>query len=325
MNSPSLRPDLPPAPDDRSHDWPAGTHVAPPYRPKLRVHIILFLLTLLTTLVAGAVNPFQNFNERVFIYIVTHPSLLLTGMPYALSLLAILLAHEMGHYILSRRHGVITSLPYFLPVPVAFGTFGAVIVTRSPYPNRRALMDIGAAGPIAGFLVALPLIAIGISMSTVQTFSDGTPIWLGEPLIMKLLIYLIIGPLPEGHDVVLHPVAFAGWFGCLVTMLNLLPISQLDGGHILYALSGRSPSSKRLQLGMTITSFAVMGYLGMSYLGWYVWAGLLFIMSMIFRFRHPPSLDDTTPLDPRRKIIGLIAIVILIVTFIPVPFTLPEM
>lgn len=326
MNTPSLRPDLSPASDDGSNDWSADTPVAPPYRSKLRVHIILFLLTLLTTLMAGAMSPL-GYDLTAIIYLIANPVLFLHGAPYALSLLAILTAHEMGHYVLSRRHGVVTSLPYFLPSPISFGTFGAVIVTRSLYPNRRALMDIGAAGPIAGFLVALPITAIGISMSTVQALpTDGTPyVGMGDPLILKLLTYLIIGPLPEGHDVFVHPVAFAGWFGFLVTMLNLIPVSQLDGGHILYALSGRSPSSQRLQLGMTIASFAVMGYLGMSFLGWYVWAGLLFIMSISFRFRHPPSLDDTTPLDLKRKIIGLIAIVILVVTFIPVPFTLPGM
>lgn len=301
---------------DVSDDW----ETSPP-TSSLRTHIILFACTVLTTLCAGVMGPL-NYNITWVPDLVMRPSLLLEGIPFAVSLLSILMAHEMGHYVLSRYHGVRASLPYFLPSPVAFGTFGAVIVTRSLYPNRKALMDIGAAGPIAGFIVALPVTLIGLSLSTVQKLADvGTGyVTMGEPLILKALTWVVLGPLPEGYDVFVHPVAFAGWFGFLITMMNLMPVSQLDGGHILYAVIGTSHRARRLQLGLTVATFAVMGVLGMYFTGWYVWAGLLLLMGLRFKFRHPPSLDDYTPLDARRKYIGIIAVLIMIVSFIPVPF-----
>lgn len=325
MNGIPSQPNLPSAPqDDDRFDYQALTQPGRPVRT--RRFVILFLCTVLTTLTAGAVSPLNNTPFALY-YLVTHPVLLLEGIPYAFSLLAILMAHEMGHYVMSRYHGVATSLPYFLPAPLFFGTFGAVIVSRSPYPNRRAIMDIGAAGPIAGFLVALPITAIGISLSTVVDMStvETTYVTMGEPLVLQALTYLILGPLPEGFDVMIHPMAFAGWFGFLITMLNLMPISQLDGGHILYAFLGRSPGAQRLQRAIMAGCFIVMVYLGMRFMGWYVWTGLLMIMSILFRFRHPPSMDDITPLDPKRRIIGVIAVIILIVTFIPVPLTDPLM
>lgn len=322
MTNPDWRPEQTPR-NNNPDEWQEDVETRAP--SSLRLHIILFLLTVLTTLAAGVAGPL-NYNIMMVPYLIMDPALLLHGIPFAASLLAILTAHEMGHYVYSRYHGVKASLPYFLPSPWAFGTFGAVIVTRSLYPNRKALMDIGAAGPIAGFIVALPITAYGVSLSTIQKLSDVETgyVTMGDPLILKGLTYLVLGPLPEGHDIFVHPVAFAGWFGFLVTMLNLMPVSQLDGGHILYALAGGSEYARKLQLGVAMVSFAVMGYLGIYFAGWYVWAALLLFMSYRLRFRHPPSLNDYTPLDMKRKIIGAVAIVIMIVTFIPVPFAFPE-
>ena len=320
MSNPQWRSELTPG-DNNPNGW--QNEVEARSTSPLRTHILLFVATIITTLAAGVFGPL-NYDITMIPYLLEQPSLFLNGVPFAFSLLAILTAHEMGHYVFSRYHGVKASLPYFLPSPVAFGTFGAVIVTRSLYPNRKALMDIGAAGPIAGFIVALPITAIGVSLSTVQKLADVETgyVTMGDPLILQGLSYLVLGPLPEGHDIFVHPMAFAGWFGFLVTMLNLIPISQLDGGHILYAMVGRSESAKRMQLGITIVCFAVMSYLGMYFTGWYVWCGLLLLMSYRFRFRHPPSLDDDTPLDTKRKVIGLITLIIMIVSFIPVPLTL---
>lgn len=299
--------------------WMDATPIYAPPKQKLRRHLVLFIATVLTTLVAGALQSVGV--ERL----IKNPALLVTGIPFSLSILAILTAHEMGHYVMSRRHGVITSLPYFIPSPLFIldlnpGTFGAVIVTRSPYPSRRALMDIGAAGPIAGFLIAVPITAIGVSLSRVMPVGTmrSAYVSLGEPLILKLLTYLIKGPLPEGYDVFIHPVAFAGWFGFLVTMMNLIPVGQLDGGHILYAFVGGSPVSQRVRLGFAIACLAILAYLGLSYTGWYVWGALIIVLGMTLR--HPPPLDDVTPLDFRRKLLGLTALLILILSFIPVPF-----
>lgn len=313
-----------PPSDDGQGDWHHLHHLMPVYgQPKqnIRRHFVLFILTMLTTLVAGAI---QSVGPDLLIQ---HPALIVRGIPFAFAILSILTAHEMGHYVMSRRHGVITSLPYFIPSPFFIfdlnpGTFGAVIVTRSPYPNRRALMDIGAAGPIAGFLVAVPITAIGVSLSRVMQVAAmrGGYVSLGEPLILTMLTHLIKGPIPAGYDVFIHPVAFAGWFGFLVTMMNLIPIGQLDGGHILYALLGGSPLSHRIRLIMVLACFGVLAYLGLSYKGWYVWGGLIIIMGMIFGLRHPPPMDDETPLDFKRKIIGLVTLIILGLSFIPVPF-----
>jgi membrane-associated protease RseP (regulator of RpoE activity) len=240
---------------------------------------------------------------------------LIGGFWYSLSLISILLAHEMGHFVMSRRHGVPASLPYFLPVPVPpFGTFGAIIKMRGRMSSRRALFDIGVAGPLTGLLVTLPAIIIGLLLSKPVLLAKAQDHFfhLGDSLLFVLVEKAVLGDLPEGYDLCLHPVAYAGWVGLFVTALNLLPVGQLDGGHIVYALFGRK---SKIIFGLTITLW--MGISIFFYVGW----TLMIVLVLLFGLRHPPPLDDITPLDLRRKILGGVVFSLFILSFTPVPFT----
>ncbi len=265
-------------------------------------NIILFLLTVITTLFAGAyINQVDPFSQ---------PLLIFKGASFAVPLLLILTFHEFGHYIESRIHGIKVSLPYFIPGPTLFGTFGAVIRSKSPFKTRRDLLDVGAAGPIAGFVVAVVVITIGLSHSkVVEEVSQGGLI-LGESLIFKFLSWMVLKDVPEGYSVFLSPAAFAGWAGILVTMLNLLPIGQLDGGHIMYALLGKN--QRKVALVATL-SLIPLGYF--LWMGWFVWVALV----ILIKIAHPPTLNDQVPLDNKRKIIGWVAMLIFVLSFTPVP------
>ncbi len=270
------------------------------------LHVLLFLLTFLSTLVVGAMYTGAD--------IIKDPIKIYKGLPFSATLLCILLAHEFSHYLASRRHGVEATLPYFLPAPTLFGTLGAFIKMKSPINTRNALMDIGASGPIAGFTVALVATVIGLFLSQVVAVTkvEGM-ITLGDSLLFKALTRLIVGSVPEGHDVVLHPVAFAGWIGFFVTALNLIPIGQLDGGHILYALMGeRHAKLSKALVGLMIG----LGLLVWE--GWLVWGVILIVLG----FRHPPIIYSEIPLDDKRKRIGWLAVIIFVITFIPVPITI---
>ncbi len=270
------------------------------------LHIILFILTFLTTVLVGALQEGVN--------IIEDPLLIYKGLPFSLTLLFILLAHELSHYLSSKKHRVKATLPYFIPAPNLIGTFGAFIKMKSPITSRNALMDIGASGPIAGFVISVIATVIGLSFSRISPAggSEGM-ITLGDSLLFSFLSKVVIGSVPEAHDVFLHPVAFAGWIGFFVTSLNLIPVGQLDGGHIAYALMGEKHAffSKVL-----IGIMAVLGYFFWE--GWLVWAVLLIILG----FRHPPIVYEEIPLDPKRKLVGLVAIIIFILTFTPVPITI---
>jgi membrane-associated protease RseP (regulator of RpoE activity) len=288
----------------------------------------LFFLTLLTTTVGGSLfqggNPFGT------------PADLARGLPYSMPLMSILLAHELGHYFACRRHRLKATLPYFIPVPppiFLFGTLGAFIKIKSPIQDRRALLDVGVAGPLAGMVLALPVAAVGISLSEFVTITgqEGN-LLLGESLLFRFLMELIKGPAPEGAQLLLHPVAFAGWIGFLVTAFNLLPASQLDGGHIFYSLW---PRKHRLMTRLVVLSLLVLGLV--AWQGWVLWALLVTLMGT----RHPPVVQDLEPrgvwpfdqpssfppgLDQRRRRLGVMALVIFGVTFTPVPLkiTFPE-
>jgi len=239
---------------------------------------------------------------------------LIGGFWYSLSLISILLAHEMGHFVMSRRHGVPASLPYFLPVPIPpFGTFGAIIKMKGRMSSRKALFDIGVAGPLVGLLVTLPAIIIGLLLSKTVPLAQTQDhfIHLGDSLLFALVEKVVLGDLPEGYDLLLHPVAYAGWVGLFVTALNLLPVGQLDGGHIAYALFGRK---SKIIFGLTIMLW--MGISFFFYVGW----TLMIVLVLLFGFRHPPPLDDVTPLDLKRKILGGVVFSLFILSFTPVPF-----
>ncbi len=270
---------------------------------KLWIHVILFLLTILTTMIAGAfqqgLNPFQGLN-------------ILKGIPFSFSIMTILLFHEMGHYIMSRKHGVRATLPYFIPFPhPLIGTMGAVIRIKSPIPNRKALLEIGAAGPWAGILVAIPITIIGLAMSSIMPIPQNQPgIYLGDSLLFKFLSSVIVGKIPEGYDLYLHPMAFAGWLGFFVTSLNLLPIGQLDGGHILYALLGKNHE----KIAMLTWVFLIIAGI-FWWKGWLTWA----IITLFLGIRHPQPLNDEIPLDRQGKWLAIASLLLFVLTFIPSP------
>jgi len=273
----------------------------PPY-----LHGLLFLLTFASTLTVGALH--QGVD------VLRDPAGMLKGLPFSLSLLGILLIHEFAHYLMSRKHGVEASLPYFIPAPTLFGTLGAFITMRSRITTRNALMDIGSSGPIAGFIASVVATIVGLHYSEVQTVEKaGEMIVLGDSILFLALTKAVIGTVPAGQDIFLHPVAFAGWIGFFVTSLNLIPIGQLDGGHIAYAILGdRHAKISRLLLGVLL----IIGIF--VFTGWLVWAVLLFILGS----KHPPILYPEIPLDPRHKVVGLVSLIIFVLTFIPVPIVI---
>jgi membrane-associated protease RseP (regulator of RpoE activity) len=217
-----------------------------------------------------------------------------------------------------RRYGVPATLPYFIPMPLSFfGTMGAVILMKGRIPDRRALFDVAVAGPIAGLVVAVPVLAFGLALSDVRVVQEGTGLRLGDPLVLRWLSAAIVGPVPEGHDIFLHPAAFAGWAGLFVTALNLLPLGQLDGGHVLYAMFGRVVL--RYQLPM-IGSLAILA-LATGYVGWAILAVLIAILTL--RRPHPPTVRDDEPLDGRRFALGFVMMLVFVLCFTPRPFVIP--
>jgi len=270
---------------------------------RLWVHGLLFIATVASTLFAGSVQQGVNPLET--------PSGWIRGIPFSFTLLAILLTHEMGHYLTSRWHRVDASLPYFIPSPTFIGTFGAFIRMRSPIMEKRALLDIGASGPIAGFIVSIAAVGIGLKYSTVVQSQDLSGLGLGAPLIFQFISYWVLGPVGEGYDVVLHPVAFAGWIGLFVTALNLIPIGQLDGGHVVFAILERK--HRLISLSMVPILFA-MGFFGWS--GWYVWA----VLPLLIGIGHPPTKDPDERLDPARRAVAWTTLAIFVLCFTPEPF-----
>lgn len=285
-------------------------------RPRHRywLHALLFLLTLLSTTVVGAgfassfaFNLPSSFDGDLHGYVrmFHEPSFLLQGLPFSLTLLTILMAHEMGHYITARYYGVDVSLPYFLPAPTLIGTMGAFIRIRSAIHSKRALFDIGIAGPLAGFVVLLAPLAVGLSLSRVSPGAvHHSDLIFGSPLLLQLFERIAFpGVRPE--DIYLHPVARAAWVGLLATALNLLPIGQLDGGHILYAFAGEKTRwLSRLFVALLIPMGIFFAY------SWLVWAVLLFFFGM----RHP-VIYDPYPIGRARTWLGIAALIILILTF----------
>jgi len=298
---------------DRILDTFTVTSSAPPWEPVVVeqrprripvVHILLFVLTFITTAMAGAfqlgADPLRDFGS------------IRAGFPFAVTLLSILLIHELGHYTLSKVHGVRATLPYFIPAPPIFiGTFGAFIRMKSPPPSRRALFDVGAAGPWAGLAVAIPAVIIGLRLSEVRPLglSEGGLV-LGDSILFRFLTRLALGTTSDNVTILLHPIALAGWFGLFVTFLNLLPVGQLDGGHVAYALFGRW---HRLISRLFVAVIAVLGFAGWQ--GWFVWVVLLLIIGV----DHPPTRDPVTPLNPRRQVAAWLTIGAFVLTFMSEP------
>jgi membrane-associated protease RseP (regulator of RpoE activity) len=277
------------------------------------LNVLLFAATLVTTTIAGAAHQGVNLFEE--------PGAWSVGLPYGLGLMLILGVHEMGHYVAARRHGVRPSLPYFVPVPFGLGTFGAFIRLPPLLRSRRQLFDVGVAGPLAGLAVAIPALAIGLRWSTALPLdpSGGAPghgVSVNASLLLALVAKATIGDVvARGHYLVLHPLAFAGWLGLMITALNLLPVGQLDGGHVAHALFGR----ERAQwLGKIALGAMVL-------LGVFVWSGLLLwavIVYVVAGTRGAAPLDDQTPLDPRRRALAWASFAILALILLPFPHAL---
>ena len=252
---------------------------------------------------------------HIILFILTVVSTWLTGGPgYSIAIMLILLGHEMGHYFMSRRYGIRATLPFFLPFPLSpFGTLGAVIRMESAVSSRKALFDTGVAGPLTSLLLSIPAIVIGLKLSEVipaSQLKEGT-LRLADPLLFSFIQRLVIGGVPENYDVILHPIGYAGWVGLFVTALNLLPVGQLDGGHIAYALFGKRSR------GVFIIAISVMAFITIFYNpGWF----LLLVLIIVFGLRHPAPFDDVTPVDGKRKLLGGMAFLAFFVSFTPAPF-----
>ena len=288
-------------------------------RSSLAIAVLLFLLTVISTLAVGAQfassyaagqSPdFENFLST-YGTLLAHPQFLLAGVPFAFTLIGILLAHELGHFFACRYYGISASYPYFIPAPTLIGTMGAFIRIRSPIYNRKALFDVGLSGPVVGFLFAIPALAIAVLNSKVVPFSDAhASIVFGEPLVMRLLVAILRPDVPAG-DLLLHPVGRAAWVGLFATALNLLPGGQLDGGHILYAAA--SKYHRRITLGVALLLLP----LGLFFWrGWILWSVLLLAIG----FRHPPLLNQWEKLDRKRLVWAGVAILMFILCFMPMP------
>ena len=282
------------------------------------MHALLFVFTVASTTIVGASHYLAfraDFAAPGAIALST--GLLLRGFWYSGTILAILGCHELGHYFACRYYDVDASLPYFLPAPVLpmTGTLGAFIRIREPIPTKRMLFDIGIAGPIAGFLVAVPALFIGLSMSHVaQLPREFTGYELGEPLLFKIVSKIFWGSPPDGYSLNLHPVAFAAWFGLLATALNLFPIGQLDGGHISYAVLGRR--STYVTIVMIVVAVILAVFVSRS---WLVWTGVMLVMLVLFGPRHPRVFDEDVPLDRARVLLALVALTMFILCFTPAP------
>jgi membrane-associated protease RseP (regulator of RpoE activity) len=282
--------------------------------------LLLFALTVFSTLAVGAEfaasyaanrQPFSGAGNpwSMMLIPLTHPKLLALGIPFSFTLLAILLAHELGHYFACKLYGIDVSYPYFIPAPTLIGTFGAFIRIRSPITTRRALFDVGIAGPVAGFIVALPAAIYGMAAAKVVPHVDANAeIIFGNPPLMRIFLELF-HPHVNVNWVLLPPAGRAAWVGLFATALNLLPAWQLDGGHIVYTLAERR--HRIISLAVAVVLLAI-GWLSAI---WWVWGGLLLILTL--RFRHPPLMDPWEPLDSKRRLWALIALLIFLLSFTP--------
>ena len=304
----------------RRHDTHDVIHVlggrVTPQPRNVWVNVILFAITVFSVLVLGTeiaiseiayTNPFRA-NQLVSNFFME----LWRGLPYAISILLILGSHELGHYFAARRHKLAVTLPYFIPAPfISFlGTFGAFIQLREPMRNRKVLLDVGAAGPLAGLIFAIPILFIGLATSRVGPISPGGMLE-GNSVLYAVAKMLVFGRfLPDGQvDVYINQLAMAGWAGLLVTALNLIPLGQLDGGHILYSLIGNG--ARRLYYPLVAASVA-LAFVSQA---WVLWVLLL----LLFGRTYAAPLDMITPLDKRRRWIGILALCMFVVTFVPVP------
>jgi membrane-associated protease RseP (regulator of RpoE activity) len=313
---------------------PGNVYAPAPRRPERRLFgraLALFALTFLsvTTLspvmvlssrtdVTTALPPFLTLDGIAAVW--RSPELLRMGLAFSIPALLILLCHEMGHYVACRLYGIPCTPPFFLPVPVNFGTFGAFIRIKAPIRSKRQLFDVGIAGPIAGFVALVPFLLYGIARSRPAPMSSaahGMDLLLpGRCLAIELATRIFHGPLAPGTILDLHPTALAAWLGLFATALNLLPLGQLDGGHILYAATGR------LQRRLALPFWLALALLGSLWRGWLLWCVIVLVIGLY----HPPVYDESEPLDPRRRALAWVALLLFALCFMPAPIdylTLP--
>jgi membrane-associated protease RseP (regulator of RpoE activity) len=314
---PEIRLPEEPAPSPRPYVMPPSPRPTP-----VRRHVLLFVLTFITTTLVGALI-YTNFIVGVdpdSTKIPGFPVLLLHGLSFSVGILAILGVHEFGHYFACRYYGIDASLPYFIPFIFIPGTLGAVIRIRQPIATKREFFDVGIAGPLAGFVVIVPVLLIGLSLSNVVTIpADFKGQIFNEPLFFQFFKRLFFGALASNQDINLHPAGWAAWFGLLATALNLCPMGQLDGGHISYAVFGRRSSLITIGVAASLVGLTVYSLFFLyspSYLLWTILVlGMLFMMGP----HHPRVIDEDRPLDMTRLCLAVIAVVILIVSFTPIP------
>jgi membrane-associated protease RseP (regulator of RpoE activity) len=302
---------------------PAGPITWGPEPRSLRslvVAIGLFIITAFSTLAAGtqfaaayAANQSPGFDSFFSDYFrpFFEPRLFISGIPFAVTLMGILLAHELGHFFACRHYQISATYPYFIPAPTLIGTLGAFIRIRSPIFNRRALFDMALAGPLVGFVIAVPALALAVLFSKVVPANDASSSFVfGQPLVERLLELLLRPGVPHAH-LLLHPIGRAAWVGLFATALNLLPAGQLDGGHILYAVASERHRRTSFAVAILLVPLAIKFWPG-----WLVWAVLLIAIG----FRHPPLIDRWEPLDRTRRIMAGIALAIFVLCFMPAPF-----
>jgi membrane-associated protease RseP (regulator of RpoE activity) len=306
---------------------PGDVYAPAPARPARRLYgraLLLFFLTFLTTTTLSPVmyllsrTDFRTdlepwLSPSVIATVWRSPELLRVGLTFAASALFILFCHEMGHYVACRIYGIASTPPFFLPVPLNFGTFGAFIRIKAPIYSKRQLFDVGIAGPIAGFVALIPFLLYGIAHSQPVPLSSGgqgaTILVIGHSLVLDLVTRLFHGPLAPGMVLNLHPTALAAWLGLFATSLNLLPLGQLDGGHILYAALGRAQRRAALPLWLAL---AVLGYF---WRGWLLWCVIVLVIGLY----HPPVYDESEPLDGKRRALAWVALLMLVLCFMPAP------
>ncbi|MCP4898204.1 MAG: site-2 protease family protein, partial [bacterium] len=290
---------------------PAGAFLSPAanYKPAWWLHITLFLATFASTTVIGGLfwgGLTEELAQLPLERLLIHPAFIAQGLLFSVPLIVILLAHELGHYFACRAHGLVATPPFFIPFPVplvGIGTLGAVIRVKEPIRNKGQLLDVGAAGPIAGFVTLLPFLIFGILASDIGEISEEAAyIVFGEPIIYRVFEWALMPDLPEGVGVMLHPTGVAAWFGVMVTLLNMLPFAQLDGGHVCYSLFGHW--HRRAAWPM----LAILAVLGFVWPGWWLWMVIVLVMGL----RHPRIWDEAVPLDPKRQLTAWVAIAIFV-------------
>lgn len=290
----------------------------PAGRPWL--NILLFVVTCFSAFFVGLTwsvsyvysdQLLQNSQLELGIEVFTDPRIIGLGLVYAAVLIAVLLGHEMGHYLACRFYRIDATLPFFIPAPTLIGTLGAFIKIKEPITRRKQLFDIGIAGPLTGFVLSLPAVVYGLSLSKVVPAIPREDAWIfGEPLVLKMIGGLMFRDVPPQSELLLHPVAFAGWVGILITAFNLFPVGQLDGGHVSYALLGeKAKPLARVLLGVFIAMGVVF------WVGWIVWA----LVILLLGFKHPQLRGDPESLSLGRQLLGVVILLIFILSFIPAP------